>query len=112
MIQPIDTGLGFPLKYTLTSKQVEALITMSTVGYQYISYQCAGVITWLTNTSPNTEYAGLSVLIESQLSWGFSIYGSAIELKALGGQLWNKDQKAAYYPEVRDIPGPRHFTTA
>ena len=46
-----DVDLGYPLSYTLKPEQITALIAMSTIGYQYISYQCTGVLVWLSGST-------------------------------------------------------------
>jgi len=46
-----DLDSGYPLAYTLKPEQITALVTMSTIGYQYISYQCTGVLVWLSDST-------------------------------------------------------------
>jgi len=46
-----DVDLGYPLSYTLKPEQITALITMSTIGYQYVSYECSGVLVWLSGST-------------------------------------------------------------
>eukprot|EP00045_Choanoeca_perplexa_P000994 m.17335 g.17335 ORF g.17335 m.17335 type:complete len:440 (-) comp10665_c0_seq2:179-1498(-) len=78
-----DTPSGYKLAYTMSLEQVQALIAMSTVGYQYLSYQCRSVVTWYSNDSPHTD-----------------LFTNPLQLKAVGGQLWNKAQSANFFPEV------------